>query len=61
MFGGHVEQGESYSETLVRELQEELGITSTQWTYLETITVSTFEGQDEPPYQLAVHLYHVTA
>jgi len=56
-----VEQGESYSETLVRELQEELGITSTQWTYLETITVSTFEGQDEPPYQLAVHLYHVTA
>jgi 8-oxo-dGTP diphosphatase len=39
MFGGHVEPGERHEETLVRELQEELGITPTQWKYLETLTI----------------------
>lgn len=57
MFGGHVEPGEGQEGTLVRELQEELGITPTQWTYLETLTVPLLEPSD----QLIVHLFLVTA
>ena len=57
MFGGHVETGEGHEQTLVRELQEELGITPTRWTYLETLTPSL----PEPSNQLTVHLYLVTA
>ena len=51
VFGGHVERGESHEGTLIRELQEELGITPTQWSYVETIT---------PSDELIVHLYSVT-
>jgi mutator protein MutT len=51
VFGGHVETGERQEQTLVRELQEELGITPTQWSYVETIT---------PSEELIVHLYSVT-
>jgi mutator protein MutT len=57
LFGGHVEPGEGHEETLVRELQEELGITPTQWKFLETLTLSLPEASD----QLIVHLYLVTA
>ena len=57
MFGGHVEPGEGHEQTLVRELVEELGITPTQWTYLETLTLSLTEPSD----QMTVHLYLVTA
>jgi 8-oxo-dGTP diphosphatase len=53
VFGGHVEPGEGHEQTLVRELQEELGITPTAWTYLETL--------NEPSDQLTLHLYLVTA
>lgn len=53
VFGGHMEHGEEQTETLVRELQEELGITPTQWRYLETL--------HEPSQELTVHLYLVTA
>jgi 8-oxo-dGTP diphosphatase len=53
MFGGHVEPGEEHEQTLPRELGEELGITPTRWTYLETI--------NEPSHQLTLHLYLVTA
>jgi 8-oxo-dGTP diphosphatase len=53
MFGGHVEPGEEPEQTLVRELQEELGITPTQWTFLETFR--------EPSGELTLHLYLVTA
>jgi 8-oxo-dGTP diphosphatase len=60
VFGGHVEPGEEHYETLVRELQEELGITPTQWTYLETITQPLASPPDEPSDQLIVHLYLVT-
>ena len=58
LFGGHVEPGEARAETLVRELQEELGITPTQWTYLETFTLSL---PTLPPALMTVHLYLVTA
>ena len=53
LFGGHVEPGEQHQQTLVRELWEELGITLTQWKYLETLR--------EPAEQLVGHLYLVTA
>ena len=38
LFGGHVEPGEAHRETLVRELQEELGITPIRSTFEETLT-----------------------
>jgi 8-oxo-dGTP diphosphatase len=56
VFGGHVELGESHEGTLIRELQEELGVTPTQWTYLETMTFPPYSSDD----QLIVHLYLVT-
>src|SRR6266508_6863378 len=52
LFGGHMEPGEQQHETLVRELEEELGILPTQWRYLETL--------HEPAAELTVHLYLVT-
>jgi 8-oxo-dGTP diphosphatase len=56
-FGGHVEPGEEHAQTLIRELQEELGITPTQWTYLETFSLSQpNKGTD----LLTIHLYLVT-
>jgi 8-oxo-dGTP diphosphatase len=57
MFGGHVEPGEAHEATLVRELQEELGITPREWTFLETLNVSLPETSEE----MTVHLYLVTA
>ena len=61
VFGGHVEPGEHQHQTLVRELQEELGITPTKWTFLETIVASIPEQRGVQPYQLYLHLYLVTA
>jgi 8-oxo-dGTP diphosphatase len=58
IFGGHVEPGETHEVTLVREVQEEIDITPTQWTFLETIT-QPLPG--EPPDLLIVHLYLVMA
>lgn len=52
LFGGHMEPGEGAEQTLVRELEEELGIAPTQWTFLETI--------HKPSEQLTLHLYLVT-
>ena len=52
VFGGHIEPDEGHEQTLVRELQEELGITPTQWTYLQTLR--------EPSADLTVYLYLVT-
>ena len=56
VFGGHVEPGEQHEQTMVRELREELGITPTQWTFLETIQLSPLAG----PERLILHFYHVT-
>jgi 8-oxo-dGTP diphosphatase len=61
MFGGHMEPGEGREQTLVRELEEELGITPTQWTFLETMTLDLPAAADEPAEQLIVHLYLVTS
>jgi 8-oxo-dGTP diphosphatase len=57
VFGGHMEAGEGQDQTLVRELQEELGITPTTWKYLETISLPVDKGS-EP---VIIHLYVVTA
>ena len=57
MFGGHIEPGEQLEQTLARELQEELGITATEWRYLETLSVPLPESSDP----MIVHLYLVTA
>jgi 8-oxo-dGTP diphosphatase len=61
LFGGHVEPGEGHQETLVRELQEELGITPAQWEFLETMTLDLPAVPGEPTDVLIVHLYLVTA
>ena len=55
MFGGHLEAGEQPAETLVRELQEEWGITPLQWQYLETLELT-----DETSDHWIFHLYLVT-
>ena len=57
LFGGHVEPGEQHDQTLVRELQEELGMTPTTWRFLETVSLPPGEGSDP----VTVHLYLVTA
>ena len=59
LFGGHVEPGEEHRQTLIRELQEELSITPTQWIFLETLTLPLPAQQNGPPDQLIVHLYLV--
>jgi 8-oxo-dGTP diphosphatase len=61
LFGGHVEPGEQQQEALVRELQEELDIIPTQWTFLETITLDIPTFDNKPPDQMTVHLYRVSA
>ena len=55
LFGGHMEPGEKREHTLVRELQEELDMTPTQWTFLETIKTALPAPDDE----LIAHLYLV--
>lgn len=54
-FGGHVEPGEEHHATLIRELHEELGITPTEWKYLEEIS---FPSDDSD--QVTLYLYLVT-
>jgi 8-oxo-dGTP pyrophosphatase MutT (NUDIX family) len=63
VFGGHVEPGEHPVHTLIRELQEELNITPTEWTDLETIQESVPERDAArmPSQDLVVNLYCVTA
>jgi len=60
MFGGHMEPGEGHEQTLVRELEEELGIKPVQWRFLETLTVDLPAVNASPPDLLIVHIYLVT-
>ena len=46
IFGGHVEDCEQPEQSLVRELQEELGITPLQWKYIETLRLA-WNGDEE--------------
>ena len=57
IFGGHIEPGEQPEQTLIRELQEELDITPTQWTHVETFVESVPERDEEIYY----HVYLVLA
>ena len=61
VFGGHIEPDERPDQTLVRELQEELDITPTQWMELETISESVLERDETATHDLIVHFYCVKA
>ena len=61
VFGGHLEPGEEHHQTLIRELQEELGITPTQWKYLETLTLSHPGTGNPSSEEWTCHLYLVIA
>jgi 8-oxo-dGTP diphosphatase len=56
VFGGHVEPGEAPEQTVVRELQEELGITPTR---MAPLYVLLGGGDGSPAYEC--HLYAVMA
>jgi len=45
--GGHIEIGESPSAALVRELQEEIGVTALAWTLLERCQISDAVGSTD--------------
>lgn len=42
--GGHIEPGESSEAALIRELQEEIGITPTGFSHFETIKTTETDG-----------------
>ena len=55
--GGHVEDGESLEEALVREAQEEVGVTPTRFKLIATVR----ERQPEIYGDALHHIYAVTA
>jgi 8-oxo-dGTP diphosphatase len=54
IIGGHCKYNENLEQALSRELQEEVGITSTKFTHLVTLPVPLPGGV--PDYELHVHL-----
>ncbi len=60
VFGGHIEPDEQPDQTMIRELQEELGITPTRWNELEIIKDSVPARDEMPSHDLIVHFYCVT-
>ena len=48
MIGGHCESAETLKQTLIRELQEEIGVTPTQFEHISTL----FDPNND-------HTYHV--
>ena len=57
MPGGHCELGETLETTLVRELQEEIGVTPTAWRHVRDLHEMLPDGNDA----LKLHVYAVTA
>ena len=53
--GGHVEAGETLEEALVRELEEEVGITAQSFKYYEHI-----ERSEQPTSTLSFHMFVVS-
>ena len=61
VFGGHVEQHEAPEQALVRELQEELGITPVAFVEVAVIEVGAVDDSHaDPTERCEFHLYHVT-
>jgi mutator protein MutT len=59
VFGGHVEPHETPAQALVRELQEELGITPLAFAEVAVLD-GIVDATTEPPARYAYHVYHVT-
>ena len=56
LFGGHVEAGESVEEALVRELEEEIDITPTDYSFIKTVLKPYRDG----PCTYGYHIHRVT-
>ncbi|MEN9920145.1 MAG: 7,8-dihydro-8-oxoguanine triphosphatase [Candidatus Parcubacteria bacterium] len=56
-FGGKLEEGESIEEALVREFEEEVGVTPVSY---EKVGILDFTFESEPK-ELEVHIFKVTA
>ncbi len=52
IFGGHIEEGEAFEETLFRELEEEIGIRVKEFEYLESY-------QDKDPTFGLDYIHHI--
>ena len=54
VIGGHVEPGETIDAALHRELSEELGITGSSATYIETLVIGDGNGSSVPLHLFAI-------